>query len=79
MLFSSSMARTIHPDVPAAQVGYHEQYYIQYPLGIVPGRWHLIGGKSNVGTLVDSGPNLVDVAFILLSRRIRSTFIIRPS
>src|SRR6266700_2987918 len=43
MLFSSSMARTIHPDVPAAQVGYHEQYYIQYPLGIVPGRWHLIG------------------------------------
>lgn len=39
--------------------------------------WHLIGEKSNVGTLVDSAPNLIGVAYILLSRRVRSTFIIR--
>jgi hypothetical protein len=41
--------------------------------------WHLIGDKSNVGTLVDSAPNLVGAAYILLSRRVRSTFIVsRP-
>jgi Protein of unknown function (DUF2569) len=40
--------------------------------------WHLIGEKSNVGTLVDSAPNLVGAAYMLLSRRVRSTFIIRP-
>jgi hypothetical protein len=41
--------------------------------------WHLIGDKSNVGTLVDSAPNLVSAAYILLSGRVRSTFIIsRP-
>jgi hypothetical protein len=39
--------------------------------------WHLIGEKSNVGTLVDSAPNLVGAAYILLSRRVRSTFTIR--
>jgi hypothetical protein len=40
--------------------------------------WHLLGEKSNVGTLVDSAPNLVGAAYVLLSRRVRSTFIIRP-
>jgi hypothetical protein len=40
--------------------------------------WHLFGEKSNFGTLVDSAPNLVGVAYILLSRRVRSTFILRP-
>jgi Protein of unknown function (DUF2569) len=41
--------------------------------------WHLIGEKSKVGTLVDSAPNLVGVAYVLLSKRVRSTFIIgRP-
>jgi hypothetical protein len=40
--------------------------------------WHLVGEKSNVGTLVDSAPNLVGAAYILLSGRVRSTFIIRP-
>lgn len=39
--------------------------------------WHLIGEKSNVGTLVDSAPNLVGAAYILLSKRVRSTFIVR--
>jgi hypothetical protein len=39
--------------------------------------WHLIGAKSNVGTLVDSLPNLAGVAYILVSKRVRSTFIIR--
>jgi hypothetical protein len=39
--------------------------------------WHLIGEKSNIGTLVDSAPNLVGAAYILLSRRVRSTFTIR--
>jgi hypothetical protein len=37
--------------------------------------WHLIGEKSNIGTLIDSAPNLVGAAYILLSRRVRSTFI----
>jgi hypothetical protein len=39
--------------------------------------WHLIGAKSNVGTLVDSAPNLAGAAYILLSRRVRSTFTMR--
>lgn len=39
--------------------------------------WHLIGEKSTVGTLVDSAPSLVGAAYILLSRRVRSTFTIR--
>jgi hypothetical protein len=38
--------------------------------------WHLIGAKSSVGTLVDSAPNLVGAAYILLSNRVRSTFIV---
>lgn len=41
--------------------------------------WHLLGEKSNVGTLVDSVPNLVGAAYIFLSRRVRNTFIIRPA
>jgi len=39
--------------------------------------WHLIGEKSSVGTVVDSAPNLAGAAYILLSKRVRSTFIIR--
>jgi hypothetical protein len=41
--------------------------------------WHLLGEKSNVGTLVDSVPNLVGAAYILLSRRVRNTFISGPT
>jgi hypothetical protein len=37
--------------------------------------WHFSGEKSNVGTLVDSVPGVVGAAYILLSRRVRSTFI----
>lgn len=37
--------------------------------------WHLIGEKSNVGTLIDTVPNLLGAGYILLSRRVRSTFI----
>jgi uncharacterized protein DUF2569 len=36
--------------------------------------WHFSGEKSNVGTLVDSVPGVVGAAYILLSRRVRSTF-----
>jgi hypothetical protein len=40
--------------------------------------WHFFGEKSSIGTVIDSVPNLVGAAYILLSRRVRSTFIIRP-
>jgi hypothetical protein len=36
--------------------------------------WHLVGEKSNVGTLIDTAPNLLGAGYILLSRRVRSTF-----
>jgi hypothetical protein len=39
--------------------------------------WHVIGAKSTVGTLIDSAPNLAGAAYILLSERVRSTFIVR--
>lgn len=38
--------------------------------------WHFLGEKSNVGTLVDTLPNLAGLAYILWSRRTRNTFII---
>jgi hypothetical protein len=38
--------------------------------------WHAIGEKSTTGTIVDSIPNLVIVAYFLLSRRVRNTFVI---
>jgi len=38
--------------------------------------WHAIGEKSTTGTIVDSIPNLVIVAYFLLSRRVRKTFVI---
>jgi hypothetical protein len=37
--------------------------------------WHLFGEKSPLGTIVDSLPGLVGIAYILRSRRVRSTFI----
>lgn len=40
--------------------------------------WHLFGEKSNIGTIIDSMPNLVGAVYILLSKRVRSTFIISP-
>lgn len=40
--------------------------------------WHFFGEKSNIGTVVDSVPNLVCAAYILLSKRVRSTFITLP-
>jgi hypothetical protein len=38
--------------------------------------WHLLGEKSNVGTLVDTLPNIAGLAYVLWSRRVRNTFII---
>jgi hypothetical protein len=38
--------------------------------------WHVAGEKSITGTVVDSVPNLVGVAYFLLSRRVRNTFVI---
>lgn len=40
--------------------------------------WHFLGEKSGIGTVIDSVPNLVGAAYIVLSRRVRSTFIIGP-
>jgi hypothetical protein len=37
--------------------------------------WHVIGEKSNIGTIVDSIPNLVGAGYFLLSRRVRNTFV----
>ena len=37
--------------------------------------WHLFGEKSPVGTIVDSLPGLVGIAYILSSRRVRGTFV----
>jgi hypothetical protein len=37
--------------------------------------WHFAGEKSNIGTFVDAAPNLVGAAYVLLSRRVRKTFV----
>jgi len=37
--------------------------------------WHLFGEKSPVGTIVDSLPGLIGIAYILRSRRVRRTFV----
>jgi hypothetical protein len=37
--------------------------------------WHLFGEKSPLGTIVDSLPGLVGIAYILRSKRARGTFI----
>jgi len=38
--------------------------------------WHIIGEKSNIGTIVDSVPNLVGAAYFLLSKRVKNTFVV---
>jgi hypothetical protein len=38
--------------------------------------WHAIGEKSTAGTIIDSIPNLVVVAYFLVSGRVRKTFVI---
>lgn len=38
--------------------------------------WHLIGEKSTTGTIADSAPNLVIAAYFLLSRKVRTTFVL---
>jgi hypothetical protein len=37
--------------------------------------WHLFGEKSPVGTIVDSLPGLVGIAYILRSGRVRGTLV----
>jgi hypothetical protein len=39
--------------------------------------WHLFGEKSSIGTIIDSVPNLAGALYYMLSRKARSTFIIR--
>jgi hypothetical protein len=41
--------------------------------------WHVFGEKSNIGTVIDSVPNLVGAGYFLVSRRVRNTFITRPA
>jgi hypothetical protein len=36
--------------------------------------WHVLGEKSNVGTVVDTLPYLIGLAYVLRSRRVRNTF-----
>jgi hypothetical protein len=38
--------------------------------------WHVMGEKSNIGTIIDSAPNLVAAGYFLLSRRVRNTFVV---
>ena len=38
--------------------------------------WHAIGEKSATGTIVDSIPSLVIVAYFLVSGRVRKTFVL---
>jgi hypothetical protein len=37
--------------------------------------WHLVGEKSLVGTVVDSLPGLVGLGYVLISKRVRGTFV----
>lgn len=39
--------------------------------------WNVLGEKSGVGVIVDSLPGLVGIAYLMRSRRVRSTFIYR--
>jgi hypothetical protein len=39
--------------------------------------WHLFGEKSTIGTGIDSVPNLLGAVYVLMSTRVRSTFIVR--
>lgn len=36
--------------------------------------WHFIGAKSHLGTILDSLPGLVGLAYVCRSRRVRNTF-----
>jgi hypothetical protein len=40
--------------------------------------WHVLGEKSNVGTVVDTLPYLIGLAYVLRSRRVRNTFCLKP-
>ena len=37
--------------------------------------WHVAGEKSNIGTFVDVLPSVVGIAYILLSKRVKATFV----
>lgn len=37
--------------------------------------WHLAAEKSNIGTFVDALPSVVGIGYILLSRRVKATFV----
>ena len=37
--------------------------------------WHFAGEKSNFGTVVDTLPDIIGFFYILLSRRVRTTFV----
>jgi len=38
--------------------------------------WHFLGEKSLTGTIVDSLPGLVGMCYILMSKRVRNTFVL---
>ena len=37
--------------------------------------WHVAAEKSNIGTFVDALPSVVGIGYILLSRRVKATFV----
>jgi hypothetical protein len=37
--------------------------------------WHVAGEKSNIGTFVDALPSVVGIGYVLLSKRVRATFV----
>jgi hypothetical protein len=37
--------------------------------------WHVAGEKSNIGTFVDVLPSIVGIGYVLLSKRVKATFV----
>lgn len=46
---------------------------VLWPLALLI--WHMAGEKSNFGTVVDSLPNVLGILYLLLSRRVKATFV----
>ncbi len=37
--------------------------------------WHIAGEKSHFGTIVDTLPNIIGIFYLLLSKRVKATFV----
>jgi hypothetical protein len=37
--------------------------------------WHVAGEKSHFGTIVDTLPNIISIFYLLLSKRVKATFV----